>query len=242
MVMEWLIPALISAGTSAYAVNESSKGQEDANMQNLAIAENQMKFQEKAFRNRHQWEVEDLRAAGLNPILSATGGQAPVPSGASAVMINPKRDSSDIIANSAKSVIDIVNGVMSAKTSQKQQGNIDKEGKILENKIGQSASEKITAENQAVKSKYDALYTSELAREQKYKSDIAGITSAKTANEYKYETPGTAWMRHVGHSAKPWLDFGGDVLNMFNRGKFKIQNNGSGGRNYPIPYTDYGRR
>lgn len=151
MVMEWLIPALITAGTSAYAVNESSKGQEDANMQNLAIAENQMKFQEKSFRNRHQWEVEDLRAAGLNPILSATGGQAPVPSGASATMINPKRDSSDIIANSAKSVIDIVNGVMSAKTSQKQQVNIDKEGKILENKIGQSASEKVTAETKLLK-------------------------------------------------------------------------------------------
>lgn len=30
--------------------------------------------QKQAAQNAHQWEVADLRAAGLNPILSATGG------------------------------------------------------------------------------------------------------------------------------------------------------------------------
>lgn len=32
------------------------------------------KHQKEVMKNRHQWEVEDLRKAGLNPILSATGG------------------------------------------------------------------------------------------------------------------------------------------------------------------------
>lgn len=32
------------------------------------------KHQKEVMQNRHQWEVEDLRKAGLNPILSATGG------------------------------------------------------------------------------------------------------------------------------------------------------------------------
>lgn len=32
------------------------------------------KHQKEVMKNRHQWEVEDMRKAGLNPILSATGG------------------------------------------------------------------------------------------------------------------------------------------------------------------------
>jgi len=32
------------------------------------------KHQKEVMQNRHQWEVNDLRKAGLNPILTATGG------------------------------------------------------------------------------------------------------------------------------------------------------------------------
>ena len=37
-------------------------------------ANKQTDFQERMARNAHQYEIEDLRKAGLNPILSATGG------------------------------------------------------------------------------------------------------------------------------------------------------------------------
>lgn len=76
------------------------EGQRQANDAMMSSAREQMNFQYQALRNRHQWEVEDLKKAGLNPVLSADAG-GPVPSGAGF-------DSKNVLEGPASAARDLV--------------------------------------------------------------------------------------------------------------------------------------
>lgn len=81
------ISAGIGGGLGLIGSFVGAKSQSDTNQANAALAQKQMEFQERMSNTAHQREVADLKAAGLNPILSATGGSgASSPGGAAATM------------------------------------------------------------------------------------------------------------------------------------------------------------
>jgi len=79
-------------------------------------ADKSMNFQRRAARSAHQWEVEDLRRAGLNPILSGTGGPGAKPAGG-AMPTTPD------IASSAQSALRIKEEINLIKEQARGVGN-----------------------------------------------------------------------------------------------------------------------
>jgi len=111
------------------ANNANSALMNQGNAYNAAEADRNRKWQEEQRKTQYQTAVEDLKAAGLNPMLAYSQGGAKPTSGAQASSVSPPKIENALgnAANSAATAAQSLNNVMQNKLIQAQINKTDTE-------------------------------------------------------------------------------------------------------------------
>lgn len=150
--INYLSPSIIPAIAGAIA------GSVVTGMFSKSSAKDQMRYQKDMSGTAHQREVKDLKAAGLNPILSAKYGGASTPPGAGYQMPN--------IGESFASAHEI-------KRKKAETSNLVKKGNVIDATVEQLRSQ--TALNISNSALASAKYNTELELKRKFYAEIENI-------------------------------------------------------------------
>lgn len=138
-----IIPALIAAGAAivgaVYTSNESNR-QNKENTQAANNANYQIwREQQEHSKNAHQYEVEDLKKAGLNPILSAGGSGTSTPN-APSMAAPPPVNTPDIMG----AIMPIVQAKMQSKELDLKTQQVENQTKLTNAEVAKKGQSTVT--------------------------------------------------------------------------------------------------
>lgn len=210
------------AGTAiTSAINYNAQKKE--NQYNRDMANDQMKFQERMSSTAHQRQVEDLKKAGLNPVLSANSG-ASAPVGATAM------GSASQVGDFGKSAVDSFNSSTARKTQSKQAEAIDNQNTAIQAGIQKTESDiavnnesKNLIKAQTTSAAAQALSTAEQTKRTALENKAIGAELPSRINEAKFraENPELYRINQVSESAGKVLDSVSSAVEIFNPFKGK---------------------
>lgn len=77
-----IVGGVLGLAGDLFGASMASDAQSSATQANREMQERNIEWEKEQLQNKHQWEVADLRAAGLNPILSGHSASSAVSAGA----------------------------------------------------------------------------------------------------------------------------------------------------------------
>lgn len=186
-----MIEAIGTIGGSALSSAANIWMQDKANKENQANAREQMAFQERMSSTAHQRQVADLKAAGLNPVLSVNSG-ASAPLGASSTSQAGKMDDLGSAASSAmqlKTSKNLQQQQKDAINSQIQKTNSDVQKTKSDISVNEQNKELMAA--QKIATDASALNSAAAAKRTSLENDImeAQMPSIKSKAQFEADNP-----------------------------------------------------
>lgn len=144
--MAWVAPVITGVATLASAAM-ANRGARDANSANMGISREQMAWEERMSNTAVQRRVQDLKAAGLNPML-AYNSQASTPSYQPARMENEQADAANILSqglsSSAQAYLQNKQVDAGVQATKAQARKTDAEAQLVEAQLPYSATNAYT--------------------------------------------------------------------------------------------------